>query len=53
MTDSKEMFMLVTDYSRSYTAIDDLPSHINPFVYKQLGKWGFDGESTNLCYRFD
>ncbi|KAL0935013.1 uncharacterized protein CTRU02_209604 [Colletotrichum truncatum] len=28
---------------RSYTAIDDIPSHINPFLYKQLEDWGFDG----------
>ncbi|KAF5004464.1 hypothetical protein FDECE_9044 [Fusarium decemcellulare] len=27
----------------SYTAVDDLPAHIDPFLYKQLDEWGFDG----------
>ncbi|CAH0022480.1 unnamed protein product [Clonostachys rhizophaga] len=27
----------------SYTALDDLPAHIDPFLYKQLKKWSFDG----------
>ncbi|KAJ6097257.1 hypothetical protein N7499_001631 [Penicillium canescens] len=27
----------------SYTAVDDLPAHIDTFLYKQLEEWGFDG----------
>ncbi|KAM0414654.1 hypothetical protein ACHAPT_013498 [Fusarium lateritium] len=26
-----------------YTAVDDIPGHIDPLLYKQLDKWGFDG----------
>ncbi|KAH8893637.1 glycoside hydrolase family 3 protein [Thozetella sp. PMI_491] len=27
----------------AYTAVDDLPAHIDPFLYKQLDEWGYDG----------
>ncbi|KAM6509545.1 hypothetical protein FALCPG4_017196 [Fusarium falciforme] len=26
-----------------YTAVDDLPGHLDPLLYKQLEEWGFDG----------
>ncbi|CAI6089382.1 unnamed protein product [Clonostachys chloroleuca] len=27
----------------SYTAVDEIPAHIDPFLYERLDEWGFDG----------
>ncbi|KAM0426572.1 hypothetical protein ACHAPT_008264 [Fusarium lateritium] len=27
----------------SYTAVDDMPAHVDPFLYKKLEEWGYDG----------
>ncbi|KAJ4293538.1 hypothetical protein N0V90_008821 [Kalmusia sp. IMI 367209] len=30
----------------AYHELDDVPSHVNPMLYKQLDEWGFDGFVT-------
>lgn len=30
----------------AYHELDDVPSHVNPMLYKQLEEWGFDGFVT-------
>ncbi|KAH8430722.1 uncharacterized protein LDX57_008384 [Aspergillus melleus] len=27
----------------SYTAVDDIPAHLDPFLYDRLEEWGYDG----------
>jgi hypothetical protein len=28
---------------RGYTAVDEIPAHVDPFLYERLEEWGFDG----------
>ena len=44
------MFKVTYSRSRSYTAVDDLPAHIDTFLYKQLEEWEFDGGSNRTTF---